>query len=293
MSFTDLPPQPSMSPRADNYAETSLRLSQLAQLQTRTALDLAYGDDYWQRLDIYLPPASAGTGLPVFINIHGGGWTHGYKEWFGLMAPAIVAFPAIYISLNYRLAGTAQHPAQMEDCLAATAWVHRNIHLFGGDANRIFIGGHSAGGHLAALVTLRRDLHAKFGLPANVIKACFPVSGVYYTQEPGPNGALENATIISPIIGSAADLHDAAPANFTAGNTTPFYVTWSENDNPFCLRQGPWFADLLAREKGRVERHCFPLFDHFSIAIDTQRPDNLWTRTLKAWMAGDPNTATV
>ena len=292
MAFHDLPKQPPINARADNYGETALRLSQLAQMHTRTALDLAYGDDYWQKLDIYLPPSGDIKGLPVFINIHGGGWTHGYKEWMGLMAPPIVAFPAIMVSLSYRLS-PPKHPVQMEDCFAGLAWVYKNIHLFGGDPNRIHIGGHSAGAHLSALVTLRRDQYAKYGLPANVIKSCFPYSGVYWMTHPNAEGKEATWPAIMPLIGKDADILDAAPASFVAGNTTPFYITWAEMDNPFCLSQSARFADLLKKEKGRVESHCFPLFDHFSIAIDTQRPDNLWTRTLEAWMAGDPNTAKV
>jgi len=289
MAFHDLPPQTSINARADNYGETALRLSQLAQMKVRTALDLTYGDDYWQKLDIYMPPAGA-KNVPVFINIHGGGWTHGYKEWMGLMAPPIVAFPAIMVSLSYRLS-PPKHPAQLEDCLAGLAWVYKNIHLFGGDPNRIHIGGHSAGAHLSALVTLRRDLHAKYGLPANVIKSCFPYSGVYWMTHPNAEGKEETWPAIMPLIGKDSDIKDAAPASFAAGNSTPFYITWAEMDNPYCHAQSGRFADLLKKEKGRVESHCFPLFDHFSITVDMQRADNLWTRTLRAWMNGDPATA--
>ena len=285
-----MPPQPPINPRADNYAETSLRLTRLAQMTTRTALDLSYGDDYWQKLDIYLPPSGDAKGLPVFVNIHGGGWTHGYKEWMGHMAPAIVALPAVYVSLSYRLS-PPKHPAQLDDCLAGLAWVYKNIHLFGGDPNRIHVGGHSAGAHLSALMTLRRDLHARHGLPPSVIKSCFPYSGVYWMLHPNAEGKAETFPAIMPLIGKESDIHDASPGEFIAGNTTPFYVTWAENDNPFCLAQSARFAEALKKEKGRVESHCFPMFDHFSITVDMQRPENLWTRTLLAWMKGDPTTA--
>ena len=111
MPFDDLPAQPPVNIRADAYAETALRLSRLAAMTVRTVLDVAYGPDKKQTLDIYLPPEGTPGPWPVFLNIHGGAWTHGYKEWMGLNAPAIVAFPAIYISLSYRLAPDHKYPA--------------------------------------------------------------------------------------------------------------------------------------------------------------------------------------
>lgn len=295
MPFQDLPAQPPINIRADAYAETALRLSRLAQMTTRCERDLAYGPDYWQRLDVYMPDDTALTGLPVFVNIHGGGWSHGYKEWMGLNAPAITAFPAVYVSLSYRLAPAQTYPAPLHDCLAGLAWVHANIARFGGDPERIVVGGHSAGGHLAALLTLRADLHAGFGLPPGVVKACLPYSGVYDLFSTAADGSVSRSPSTLRLVpeGDDAAAREASPIRWVEGNRTPFVVTWSENDNPYCKAQGPLFLAAL-RDKGaaRAEGWMFPLFDHFWIHVDQQRPDNPWTRTLAAWMSGDPATAT-
>ncbi len=121
--FDHLPAQSPINLRADAYAETALRLSQFAAMTTRCVLDVPYGDLPAQRLDIFMPKDASLKGLPVFINIHGGGWTHGYKEWMAFGAPVVTAFPAIYVSTEYRLAPDAKHPAQVEDSAAALAWV--------------------------------------------------------------------------------------------------------------------------------------------------------------------------
>ena len=287
MAFHDLPPQPAMNPRADVYAATALALSRAVAEKQRCVLDIAYGADYWQKLDIYLPAESGLRDLPVFLCIHGGGWTHGYKEWMGFMAPPIVSLPAIYVSVSYRLSPTHRHPAQLEDCLEALAWVHRNIALHGGNPDRIFIGGHSAGAHLSSLVALRRDLHARYGLPEGVVKACFPFSGVYGFD----NDAC--ASVGAPLFARDEDKRDASPIAHVAGNRTPFFVTWAENDGPYATTSGPEFLAALRTQPGRVESHVFTQFDHFSINIAMMMPDNLWVRTLRAWMAGDPKTAKV
>jgi arylformamidase len=290
MAIDSLPQQPPINLRADAYAETALRLSRLAMMTTRCVLDIPYGTDYWQQLDIYLPEGEGLAGLPVFVNIHGGGWSHGYKEWMGLNAPVIVAFPAVYVSLSYRLAPTSRYPDPLEDCLAGLAWVHANIRRYGGDPNRIFVGGHSAGAHLAALLTLRTDLHQRYGLPRGVVKACFPYSGVYDLTMQNAEGARVRVPSTLPLVPADRpdQVQEASPLTYTANNRTPFLVTWAENDNAHCKAQGPIFLQAVKASGARAEGWMFPLFDHFWIHVDQQRPQNPWTRTLKAWMTDGP-----
>jgi len=291
--FLNLKPQSPINNRADAYGDTAIRLSRLAAMTTRCKLDIPYGTGEEQRLDVYMPPEGAGKKLPVFINIHGGGWTHGYKEWMGLNAPVITQFPAIYVSIGYGLSPVQQHPGTLHDCLAAVAWVYQNVASFGGDPQRLFIGGHSAGAHLAALLTLRRDLYSQYGLPDDVINACLPYSGVYDLRELEVYGQPTASSPAAPLLKSHEDAADASPVAFLKGNRTPFFVTWSENDNVLCRAQGPAFVLALRGQGTRTENHMFPLFDHFWIHIDQQNPQNLWTRTLRSWMTGDPRTAAV
>ena len=140
----------------------------------RNVIDVAYGDDYFQRLDLFLPDNENLTELPVLVFMHGGAWRNGFKEWMGFMAPPIISLPAIFVSVSYRLAPSVKFPEPLEDTCDAVAWVFRNIRRYGGDPERIFIGGHSAGGHLAAMAALRCDHFTQRCLPANLIKACFP-----------------------------------------------------------------------------------------------------------------------
>ena len=295
MTFPELPPQPPINIRADAYAETALRLCRLAMMTTRCVLDVPYGPDKLQRLDIYLPRQEGLSGLPVYVNIHGGGWTHGYKEWMGLNAPVITEFPAVYVSLSYRLAPEHRYPAPLDDCLAGVAWVYKNVAKHGGNPDNIIVGGHSAGGHLAALVALRTDLHAQWGMPAGVVKACFPYSGVYDLSTTGPDGTRVRVPSTLGLVpaNDAALAREASPMTHMAGNTTPFFITWSENDNANCKAQSPLFLAEMKKGKGRAEGWMYPLFDHFWIHIDQQREANPSTRTLKAWMTGDPETAPV
>ena len=291
MAFDNIAKQTPINIRADAYFEAALRLSRLAAMTTRCVLDVAYGPRPEQRLDIWLPADTALKALPVFINIHGGGWTHGYKEMMGLNAPAIVAFPAVYIAVEYRLAPAARHPAQVEDAALALAWTFRNIARYGGDPSRIHIGGHSAGAHMASLVALRPALRR--GLPDDVVKSCFPYCGIYDLRAMHVYGQPEAISPDSWLLSKPEDAAEASPIVWAAANTTPFFVVWAENDPQLVRAEAPAFIAALQEGHGRVDGLMFPLFDHFWTHIDQQRPDNPWTQTLRAWMLGDPETTPV
>jgi acetyl esterase/lipase len=216
MVFADLPPQPPMSPAAEAYAAFCFAHTAQAQARTRCVLDIPFGADYWQKLDLYLPHDPGVTGVPTLLFMHGGYWTHGYKEWLGFMAPALVSLPALFISVGYRLSPAVKHPAALDDCLTALTWAYHHVAAYGGDPQRLFVGGHSAGGHLAALLALQPALRTARGLPAEVMKACFPVSGVYDLAGDVPQDSLQ--AFLEP----AAHRAQASPLHYASGNQTPF-----------------------------------------------------------------------
>jgi arylformamidase len=290
MAFRELPDQGSINPCADAYVETALRLSRFAEMTTRNKLDIPYGNEHHQRLDIYLPEDESLDALPVYINVHGGGWLRGYKEWMALNAPAIVEFPAVYVSVGYCLSPPDRRLRMeaLRDCLRATAWLRDHIGSYGGDPGRMYMGGHCTGGHLASLLVLRRDLLDDFDLPHDIIKACFPYSGVYDVRDSLSYGVVDDGRIGAAVQESPEQAHGASPIAHVAGNQIPFFVTWGENDSAICKAQGPAFT-IAARLAGtHVETHTFPSFDHFWTHIDQQRPQNPWTVKLRNWMMNGP-----
>ncbi len=283
--FKKLVPQPDISPAGDVYAITALTLSEHSAMTMQCHLDIAYGPLDDNKLDIYVAETKL-KNAPVYINIHGGGWTHGYKEWMGLNAPAVVSFGAVYVAIEYRLAGVAKFPAPLEDVLMAVAWVEKNIATYGGDPNRIFIGGHSAGAHLAALAVLRRDLHQHFGISADLFKGCFPYSGLYDLRSLtvyGGDGKSPGQRLLS----DQKDEDAASPILWTKGNKVPFFVSWGGAEKGIIPAEGPAFSLALMKEKSLVETRMIPGLDHFSMHIDQIRPNNYLNRVLAAWMTGN------
>ena len=109
-------------------------------------------------LRIYWPDVDGP--LPLYLDVHGGGWWMGDGFLFhALMARFAARSQAIVVSVDYRLAPEHPYPAALDDCEAALVWMHENAAALGADPDRIAVGGGSAGGNLAAALALRvRDL---------------------------------------------------------------------------------------------------------------------------------------
>ena len=278
MSFDELPPQPKMGAAAEAYAAEIIDRSRAVATAGRVLLDVPYGDDYWQRLDLYLPAVDGSRELPVLLFLHGGGWSHGYKEWMGFMAPCFTDLPAIFVSVGYRMLPLVRFPVLLDDTVTALAWVHTNIAQYGGSPQRLFIGGHSAGGHLSALATLRCDKLAAAGLPDGAVKACFPVSTTFKFEI----GELEARNVF--LLARPEDAPEASPITFVTGNCAPFYIVWGENDFETVIRTSPMMVNALKQSGSPVEHSIFPGYNHFRTSLDGGRPESAWVRTVREWM---------
>lgn len=126
-------------------------------------------------LDLYTAEAKSETLRPVVVMIHGGGWRNGDKANAGMTqhkVPYFVGEGFVYASINYRLSSdpAVQHPAHVEDVACALAWLHDNVERYGGDPERLFVMGHSAGAHLAALVACDARRLAACGKNLSILK---------------------------------------------------------------------------------------------------------------------------
>src|SRR5438874_1988862 len=137
--------------------------------------DVPFGRHHAERLDVF-PASEAGPGpVPVHVFVHGGYWHRLDKADFSFVARAFRE--AVTIVVNYALVPTVDLDELVRQVRASVAWVHANARSFGGDPARITVSGHSAGGHLVAML-LATDW-PQFGVPADVVKAGCAVSGLY------------------------------------------------------------------------------------------------------------------
>ncbi len=152
-----------------------------ATAQNLTA-DISYVENGHKRqvLDIYTSEEPAGKSLPVMFWIHGGGWQVGDKSNVALKPKALTERGFVFVSTNYRLLPEVTMEELIGDVAKSLGWVHKNIAAYGGDPKRIFVGGHSAGAQLAALICIDDRYLKKEGVSFNVLKGCVTVDGDTY-----------------------------------------------------------------------------------------------------------------
>lgn len=156
-----------------------LLTSSPAMAQT-TRRDIPYATPGHERqvLDVYAPAGA--KGLPVVFWIHGGGWQVGDKSEVALKPQAFQERGCVFVSTNYRLLPHVDMGTIVRDVAHALRWVHDHIAEFGGDPQRVFVMGHSAGAQLAALICTDRKYLAAEGLSFQMLKGCVPVDGDTY-----------------------------------------------------------------------------------------------------------------
>jgi acetyl esterase/lipase len=139
-------------------------------------------------LDVHVPDGG-GSGLPVMVYVHGGGWATGTKEHTAYKDELFTGDGYVFVSLNYRLSpdpgdleagNRVMFPDHPQDVAEAIRYVYDNVHLAGGDNRQIFLIGHSAGAHLVALVGTDPTYLNAFGLSMDVIKGVCPLDTAAY-----------------------------------------------------------------------------------------------------------------
>jgi len=134
--------------------------------------------DERQVLDVHSPADAQNR--PVVFWIHGGGWVTGDKSQVEHKPKMFTEHGYVFVSTNYRLRPDVEMEDLTEDVAKALGWTYKNIARHGGDPNRIFVMGHSAGAQLAALICTDHSYLQAEGVPASVLKGCVPVDGDTY-----------------------------------------------------------------------------------------------------------------
>lgn len=144
--------------------------------------DIPYVENGHERqvLDIYTPQEPAKQRLPVMFWIHGGGWQVGDKSDVALKPKVLTDRGFVFVSTNYRLLPEVKMEDLIGDVAKSLGWVHKNIARYGGDPERIFVGGHSAGAQLAALICIDDRYLKKEDVSFDVLRGCVPVDGDTY-----------------------------------------------------------------------------------------------------------------
>ncbi len=225
----------------------------------RSALDLAYGAHRRERLDLFLPAAD---GAPLFAFIHGGYWQWNDKEPFAFLGERLVPAGAAFANIEYALCPAVTLTELTAQIRRAVAYLWREAPRFGYDRERIVVSGHSAGGHLTAMAMATDWPAFADDLPAGVVAAGLPISGVY-DIEPLRHTPLNDAVRMD-----AAEARALSPIFLDPATTAPMAVVAGGEESDEFRRQARDFAAEWAGHGVEAEVLIVPGTDHFTV-LDT------------------------
>lgn len=259
----------------------------------RIIKDLPYvpgSTDERQMLDLFIPKARYGKSLPLIVWIHGGGWIEGDKSASPAIELARKGFASA--SINYRLAPKHRFPAQIFDCKAAVRWLRANAGEYGFDPDRIGVWGHSAGGHLAALIGTTNDIKEMEGDLGNgeqssSVKAVCDWSGptdlLTFKEQCPPDVAIGDVAppeMVDMLLGGPPEekqelARQASPVLWASRKSPPFLIMHSEGDPIVPYVQSQELANKLESVgadvtlvKLRGDNHAFFRKDTFEKVLD-------------------------
>jgi acetyl esterase/lipase len=233
-----------MSARAEDKPASK----EAAKIEVEKIKDIAYtdakdADPDRNKLDLYLPKGQ--KGFPTIVYIHGGGWTGGSRGSAGRLAETFVKSGIAMASVGYRLSPKVKHPVHIQDVAKAFAWVKANIAKHGGKPDQLYISGHSAGGHLAALLATNESYLKAEKLSLADIKGAIPISGVYRV---GSGGRMKN------VFGEdEAGWKDASPMNHITSTLPPFLILYADKDLGPIGKQSADMTEALKKAKVDAE----------------------------------------
>ncbi len=271
-----------------------LLASPLLAAESKVHRDLAYAEPKNERqtLDVYAP--AEGKGHPVVFWIHGGGWRAGNKSSVQKKPEVFVEKGFVFVATNYRFVPNVTVKEMTGDIAKAIRWTHDHAKEYGGDPQSIFVMGHSAGAHLAALVcTDERYLKAE-GLPLSIIKGGVPIDVSVYDipKRLKDGGSVPLATFIQVFGDTEATQLDLSPASHVAkGKNIPSFFILHVADRADTKAQSQWFANKLKEVGVPTRVVAAEGKTHGTINSDLGLPDDKPTQAL--WEFLDAQTGRI
>lgn len=238
-------------------------------------LDEAYGDTAGQTVNVF-PAAQARA--PVFVFIHGGYWQRLDKNDYDFVARPFVEMGAAVVNVNYDLAPKVTITEIVRQVRGAVLWAWQNAGSFNGDRHRIHVSGHSAGGHLTAMVAATDWPALATDVPADIVKSGHAISGLY-ELEPIRLCHLNDAVRMDE-----AEAAANSPANMAAANNAPLVLTVGGAETDEFLRQQTDYAAALRAAGREVPEIVEPGRNHFDVLDALTTPGEQLHESVKRLM---------
>ena len=262
--------RPLNAPNREQLIERRIGDSATARRRIGDPERIAYGTAEIEWVDIYRSRREPAT---AFVFIHGGAWRSGRSHEFAAPAEMFLAAGAHYVVPDFAWVQAVGGNLMVlaDQVRRAVAWVFENISRFGGDPNRLYIGGQSSGGHLAA-VALTTDWRADFRLPADIIKGGMCISGMYDLE---PVRLSARSRYVAFDDRSVAEL---SPIRHLDRLQAPLVVAYGTCETPEFQRQNREFAAAVESAGKKVQLLVGEHYNHFELPETLGNPYGLLGR---------------
>lgn len=225
--------------------------------------DVAYGEHRRQRADVYRPGGMA-QAAPVVVFFYGGSWQSGERGRYRFIGEALASAGLMVVVPDYRVWPEARFPEFVEDGARAVAWVRAEIGRFGGDPGLIYLMGHSAGAHIAALLALDPRHLAGAGVDRGAVAGLIGLAGPYDFLP------LRDETLKR--IFDVPDMTQTQPITFVDGDAPPTLLLHGASDVTVLPRNSTRLAEALAAAGVPVEHREYANLGHIGLVLALAAP---------------------
>ena len=248
----------------DEYLDFYNTESERVRSKLECRLDIAYGPSEDQTLDVF-PAAKAGS--PVVVYIHGGAWTRSHKDANAYLAESFVGAGAAFVSVHFGLVPKVTLGEQVAHNRAAVEWAWRNCGDFGAAPDRLYVAGHSSGGHNVGMM-ITTDWAGDHDLPANLIKGALACSGMYDLEAPRRSYRNEYLHLDDDAV------ERLSPIRHLPEYGCPLIIGYGGGEHAEFRRQSIEFAAAWRARGFECQEFDMPVLNHFDVAKEFNNPDS-------------------
>ena len=217
------------------------------------AIDLAYGSGERDKLDLF----RAAAGGPLLIYIHGGYWQRGDKDMYSFVAEAFLDAGVNVAMINYTLTPACRLGDIAPQVRRCIAWLWHNAADLGFDRQRLSVMGHSAGGHLTAMMMATDWPAFDSALPGDLVRSALPISGIFELEP------LVHTSINAGPRMDVAEARRESPLFMEMFSNAPHLVIAGGGETPEFTRQSDAYCDRFRTQRRTMERYDVPGENHF------------------------------
>lgn len=219
--------------------------------------DVSYGDQSWQKLDVYVPKQTQGVSIPVVVFIYGGGWSSGDKASYAFVASSLAEHGFMTVIADYVKYPEATYPAYQKDAALVSRWAADHIDEFGGDTKNMHLMGHSAGAHIGAMLLANDTFLKAVALKPNMYRSFVGLAGPYaFTPK---EEKYRN------IFGRSDDYAHMKVTSFINGDEPPMLLLHGADDDVVASFNQQRLADAIRAKGGQVETDLLEGLGHIRI----------------------------